>query len=216
MTSTDSAEQARPRRRYAPRLSPELRRAQLLDAAFEVAGRDGFHQLSMEAVAAQAGVGKPVLYTVFRTRSDLVAALLSREHERAVGQVLATMPTDLSELGPTAAYAATVRGFVGVVLDNPVRWRLILTPPDNAPAEYREHLRAARAAVLAQAEALARAAGVLEPRLASLDPELLAHTMMSFAEMIGRLAVSDPQAYTSERLSEFAAALVSTLAPAGG
>lgn len=215
MTSTDSAERARPRRKYAPRLSPELRREQLLDAAFEVAGREGFHQLSMEAVAAQADVGKPVLYTVFRTRADLVAALLAREHERAVAQVLSTMPTDLAEQGPSAAYASTVAGFVRVVLDNPVRWRLILTPPDNAPGEYREHLRAARSSVLGQAELLARAAGAIDPTLARLDPELLAHTMMSFAEMIGRLAVTDPRNYTSERLSQFAAALIEAIAPTG-
>ena len=216
MTSTNSRASAgdtRPKRRYAPRLPPEARRAQLLDAAFEVAGRDGFHQLSMEAVAAQAGVGKPVLYTVFRTRADLVAALLAREHERAVAQVLATMPTDLSELGPSAAYAATVTGFIDVVLANPARWRLILTPPDNAPDEYREHLRAARTSVLAQAELLALAAAALDPALARLDPQLLAHTMMSFAEMIGSLAVTDPEAYTPERLAGFAAQLVAALAP---
>ncbi|WP_024794989.1 TetR/AcrR family transcriptional regulator [Tomitella biformata] len=213
MTSADSAERTRPRRKYAPRLTPELRRAQLLDAAFEVAGREGFHQLSMEAVAAQADVGKPVLYTVFRTRTDLVAALLDRERERAVVQVLQTLPTDLAELGPSAAYAATVTGFIRVVLENPVRWRLILTPPDNAPGEYREHLRAARSSVLAQAELLAHAAADLDPSLARLDPELLAHTMMSFAEMVGRLAISDPESYTRERLSSFAAALVAAIAP---
>ncbi|MDN5759064.1 MAG: TetR/AcrR family transcriptional regulator [Tomitella sp.] len=213
MTGPESTERVRPRRKYAPRLSPELRRAQLLDSAFEVAGREGFHQLNMEAVATQAGVGKPVLYTVFRTRSDLVAALLAREHERAVAQVLQTMPTDLAELGPSGAYAATVTGFIHVVLDNPVRWRLILTPPDNAPGEYREHLRTARSAVLAQAQVLAHAARDLDPSLARLDPELLAHTMLSFAEMIGRLAVTDPQRYTSARLSEFAAALIAAIAP---
>lgn len=214
MTRTDRGTVDRPRRKYAPRLSPEARRAQLLDAALEITGRDGVHQLSMESVAAQADVGKPVLYTVFRTRAELVAALLSREHERAVAQVLAAMPTDLSELGPSGAYAATVAGFVRIVLESPVRWRLILTPPDNAPGEYREHLREARTAVLAQAQLLARAAGALDPRIARLDPKLLAHTMISFAEMVGRLAVTDPEAYPSERLSEFAALLVQTLAPA--
>ena len=32
------------------------------------------HELSMEAVAEAAGVGKPVLYTAFRTRTELVNA----------------------------------------------------------------------------------------------------------------------------------------------
>ena len=66
------------------------------------------HELSMEAVADAAGVGKPVLYTAFGTRAELVVALLHREHERGVAQVLAAMPDDLTVLGATNAYAATV------------------------------------------------------------------------------------------------------------
>ncbi len=206
------ADAERPRRKYAPRLPPEQRREQLLDAAFEVARRHGLHDLSMEAVATEAGVGKPVLYTVFRTRADLVAALLEREHGRAVAQVLATMPTDLTAAGPTAAYTATVTGFVGAVLGNPTRWRLILTAPDSAPGEYRDHLRSARSAVLARAVELAHAGIALEPALAELDAELLAHTMLSFAEMLGRLAVSDPDRYTSDRLANYAASLAGLIA----
>ena len=34
-------------------------------------------------MAEAAGVGKPVIYTAFRTRTELVSALLRREHERA-------------------------------------------------------------------------------------------------------------------------------------
>ncbi|MFC4603259.1 TetR/AcrR family transcriptional regulator [Rhodococcus kronopolitis] len=213
--STSPQSTDRPRRRYAPRLPPEQRRAQLLDAAFEVTRRSGLHELSMEAVADAAGVGKPVLYTVFRTRAELVAALLQREHERAVAQVLTAMPTDLRPLGPAAAYAGTVTAFVRVVLENPTRWRLILTTPDDAPGEYRDHLRKARGAVLARAEELAHAGIALEPGLAGLDPVLLAHTMLSFAEMLGRLAVADPERYTRERLEAYAAALAATIGGRG-
>lgn len=210
MTRSAAAENT-PRRRYAPRLPPDERRAQLLDAAFEVTGRLGLHDLNMEAVAAAAGVGKPVLYTVFRTRAELVAALLQREHERAIAQVFATLPTDLRELGPAAAYAGTVTAFVSTVLENPTRWRLILTTPENAPSEYHELLREARGAVLARAEDLAEAGIALEPNLEGLDPVLLAHTMLSFAEMLGRLAVTDPSTFTSEHLSRYAVALATTV-----
>ena len=194
----------RPKRKYAPRLSPADRRAQLLDAAFAVLGRVELTELSMEAVAAEAGVGKPVLYTVFGSRTELVAALLDRERERGLAQVAATMPTDLRELGPTSAYAATVAAFVDVVLADPTRWRLILMTPDSAPPEYRDDLRISRAAILGQAEALAVLGVALEPRLRGLDPTLLANSMLTFAEMLGRLAVSDPTSFTRERLSGFA------------
>ena len=196
-------------RKYAPRLPREQRREQLLDAAMTVLGGCQLHELSMEAVAEAAGVGKPVLYTVFRTRGELVTALLRREHRRGMEQVRAAMPDDLTVLGPTGAYAATVSAFLQVVLENPARWRLILTMPDSAPREYRGALRTARSSILAQAEELAKAGIALTPALAALDPVLLGHTMLSFAEMLGRLAVNDPDTYPRERLEEFARAALS-------
>jgi AcrR family transcriptional regulator len=170
------------------------------------------HELSMEAVAEAAGVGKPVLYTAFRTRTELVSALLRREHQRGLEQVLAGMPEDLTVAGSAGAYAATVSAFLRVVLENPPRWRLILTVPDSAPREYRDALRRARSSILGQAQELAKAGIALEPRLADLDPVLLGHTMLSFAEMLGRLAVNDPDTYPRERLEEFAAAAMALLA----
>jgi len=197
---------ARERRKYAPRLPPEQRREQLLDAAMTVLAESQLHELSMEAVAEAAGVGKPVLYTVFRTRTALVSALLRREHQRGVAQVTAAMPDDLTLRGPTRAYAATISAFLEVVLANPTRWRLILTLPDSAPREYRDDLRRARSSILAKAEQLAKAGVAMDSRLERLDPVLLGHTMLSFAEMLGRLAVSDPETYPRERLEDFARA----------
>lgn len=183
-----------------------------MDAALDVLGSCQLHELSMEAVANAAKIGKPVLYTAFHSRTELVGALLEREHERGLAQVRAAMPADLTSLGPTGAYAATVSAFLHAVLDNPTRWRLILTAPDSAPREYRDSLRRGRSAILAQAEGFARAGAVLMPRLAGLDPELLAHTMLSFAEMLGRLAITHPETYPRDRLENFASATLALMA----
>jgi AcrR family transcriptional regulator len=199
------------RRKYAPRLPREQRREQLMDAAMTVLGGCQLQELSMEAVAEAAGVGKPVLYTAFRTRSELVAALLRREHQRGLEQVRAAMPDDLTGRGPTDAYAATVSAFLHVVLENPTRWRLILTMPDSAPREYRAALRQARSSILAQAEELAKAGIALAPQLTDLDPVLLGHTMLSFAEMLGRLAVNDPDTFPRHRLEDYARAAMELL-----
>jgi AcrR family transcriptional regulator len=182
-----------------------------LDAALAVLADCPLHELSMAAVANRAGIGKPVVYTAFRTRIELVAALLKREHERGLAQVSDAMPTDLTELGPTGAYAATVSAFLGAVLEHPTRWRLILTMPDSAPREYRDALRNARAAILMRAEELATGGIALQPRLQGLDPVLLSHTMLSFAEMLGRLAANDPDSYPRTRLEEFANAAMTLL-----
>ena len=206
---------SRQRRKYAPRLPREQRREQLLDAAMVTLADCELHELSMEAVADAAGVGKPVLYTAFGTRGELVDALLHREHERGVEQVLAAMPDDLTILGATNAYGATVRAFLAAALDNPTRWRLILTVPDSAPCEYRDALRKARSSIVLQAELLAKAGIALEPHLEGLDPALLGHTMLSFAEMLGRLAVSEPDTYPRERLEAYAVAALGMLGAKG-
>src|SRR5258705_1803568 len=101
--------------------------------AMTVLGGCQLHELSMEAVAEAAGVGKPALYTAFSTRAELVSALLDREQRRALDQVLTAMPTDLTGPGPPNAYAATVSAFLGAVLHNPTPRRLMLTVPCSAP-----------------------------------------------------------------------------------
>jgi AcrR family transcriptional regulator len=205
-TTTD-----RPRRRYAPRLPPGERRAQLLDAAFTVLSRVELHGLSMEAVAQAAGVGKPVLYTVFKTRAELVAALLERERERGLEQVAATLPDDLLGADPVVAASATVEAFVGVALENPTRWRLILATPGSAPDEYRAALADSRTGIFDQAEALVRMGTALDPRWAGMDSALLTNSLLTVAEMLGRLAVSEPDEYPKDRLQAYVRSIVRLL-----
>lgn len=202
---------ARPRRRYAPRMSTDERRVQLLDVALDLVGGDGLHQLTMESVAAAAGVGKPVVYTVFSTRGDLVGALLERESDRATAQVLELLSANPGRSRVAASFEQTVTTFVDAVLADPTRWRLILTPPENAPGDYRSHLRDSRRAILRRAEQLVRSGIEREPGLACLDANLMANTMVSFAEMLGRLAAADPVTYNRERLVRHAARVAGSL-----
>src|SRR2546423_7114739 len=58
--------------------APE-RRAQLLEVARKVFGTSGFHAASMEAVAKEAGVTKPILYDHFPSKKDLYLALIDAD-----------------------------------------------------------------------------------------------------------------------------------------
>src|SRR5207244_11256986 len=64
-----------PRRRMR---APE-RRAQLLDVARRLFGTAGYHSVSMDAVAREAGVTKPILYDHFPSKRDLYLALLDAD-----------------------------------------------------------------------------------------------------------------------------------------
>ena len=64
------------------RLSPEARRNQLLDVAQEMIVSAGLQGFGMEALAREAGVSSPLVYNYFKSRIDLLQALLEREYER--------------------------------------------------------------------------------------------------------------------------------------
>lgn len=60
-----------------PASGPSRRRAELVDAAVAAIRDEGPH-LSMEAMAARAGITKPILYRHFGDRAGLCAAIVER------------------------------------------------------------------------------------------------------------------------------------------
>src|SRR6266508_2876907 len=58
--------------------APE-RSAPLLEVARRVFGTSGFHAVSMEAVAKEAGVTKPILYDHFPSKKELYLALIDAD-----------------------------------------------------------------------------------------------------------------------------------------
>lgn len=67
------------RRGVRQRLTPQERRAHLLDAAARSIVAQGFLPLNMERFATDAGVSKALVYSYFATPYDLYNALLERE-----------------------------------------------------------------------------------------------------------------------------------------
>src|SRR5919206_1597228 len=152
------------------RMTAEERREQLLDATKALVARDGFHAVSIEAVAREAGVSRPIVYGHFNDLPGLLEALVDREGERALGQLAEVLPRDLSSGDPRENLLAGLRGYLAAAEADPVTWRLVLMPPEGAPDVLRERIEQGRAAVLAQlAEAIRPGFGAGG---ASPDPEL--------------------------------------------
>src|SRR6266436_2861630 len=78
----------------AAHLGPERRRPLVLDAAFDLFVKRGYEGTSMEAIAAAAGVTKPVVYNCFSSKEELFEALLRREEERVLAAIQASLPVD--------------------------------------------------------------------------------------------------------------------------
>jgi AcrR family transcriptional regulator len=167
----------------AARMSGAQRREQLLDATKAIVVADGFHAVSIEAVARAAGITRPIVYGHFEDLGGLLEALVERESRRALEQLPDTFD-DL--LGALSAYLEAVR-------TDPDTWRLVLMPQQGAPRLLHERIAAGRAAVIG------RLAQALEPGSALPDPELSAHMLSAYADEAARLVLQD---YDVERILE--------------
>ena len=130
-------EQPRQRRPYAARVPLEVRREQLLDAALEVIKREGHGALSIDAIAKEAGVTRPVVYGAFDGLGELVTALLDRQQVRVFGRFLEAMPEQVDD-DPVAFVTLAIERLVAMLRDDPDTWRPVLRPPESLPAVVHE------------------------------------------------------------------------------
>jgi AcrR family transcriptional regulator len=180
------------------RMSAGERREQLLDVTKAIVDRQGFHGVSIEAVAREAGVSRPIVYGHFQDLAGLLEALVEREGARALGQLATVLPSDLGRGDPRESLLAGLRGYLRAAQDDPATWRLVLMPPEGAPDVLREHIERGRAAVVAQ-RAVAIRAG-FGPGRESPDPELSALMLSTFADEAVRLVLTDGERYPAERV----------------
>lgn len=97
------------------------RREELLDAATEVVRRLGA-DTTMEAIAVEVGVAKPVLYRYFGDRSGLFDALAVRFAARLVETMAAALGRDLP---PRELLVAGIDAYVGVLEAEPQVYRFV-------------------------------------------------------------------------------------------
>jgi AcrR family transcriptional regulator len=99
---------------------PPAVRGRVLDVALELVGRHGLAELSMDELAAQAGVSKATLYRLFPGKVALFAELVQRfspfEPIAAVLEAMGDRPP--AEVMPAVAHAvaAAMEGHVGLLL----------------------------------------------------------------------------------------------------
>ena len=98
------------------------RRSELLDAATRVVRREG-SAASMEQIAAEAGVSKPIVYRHFRDRDDLVAGVASRFADE-LGAELATSLHRGSD--PHDVLSSTIDAYLAFVERDPEVYRFIV------------------------------------------------------------------------------------------
>ena len=177
------------------RLSAAQRREQLLDATKTIVDRDGFHAVSIEAVAREAGITRPIVYGHFRDLSGLLEALVEREASRALAQLEQFLP-DLAAGGtPLEILERGLEAYLRAAQSDPVTWRLVLMPAEGAPAILRERIAEGRATAIGRIAAALPALVGTPP-----DPELTAQMLSTLSDEVVRLHLADPKRYPVERL----------------
>lgn len=79
----------------------------LLDTAFALFARDGYHAVGIDTVLAKAGVAKMTLYNHFKSKEELIAAVLDRRAREIAAEIEAHV----------AAASGGARGRVLAVFD---------------------------------------------------------------------------------------------------
>jgi AcrR family transcriptional regulator len=200
------------RRPYAPRLPREERREQLLDAALAVIDREGYAGASIDAIAREAGVTRPVVYSAFENLADLLYTLLDRHEQRALTQLLEALGTEPGDLRPQDILVATTRRLIDTVTSDPQTWRPILCTHEGTPAAVRERIEADRDLVRTRIQGLVEGLTADGP---ALDAEITAHAILAVAEHFGRLLIEQPERFDPERLVAALEKLLAALTVSG-
>ena len=108
--------------------SADRRRRELLEAADRVVLRDG-PQASMNAIAAEAGITKPILYRHFGDKGGLYAALAKRHTDALLDSLRAALdaPADRRE-----RVEATLDTYLAAIEARPQVYRFLMHPAEGS------------------------------------------------------------------------------------
>jgi len=141
------------------------RRELVLAAAAQAFGELGYERVTLEAIAAAAGVTKPVVYRHFESKEALYLALLDQHRE--------DMPTFVADLPPDLPFRELVGRILGVWFgyaeENAHGWRMLFRDSGGTEAirESRQRMYVDARAVLA---AFLRAHPAFELEPAEVEP----------------------------------------------
>jgi len=161
--------------------------------------REGYGNVTIEAIAREADVTRPVVYSAFDGLEPLLHALLDRTEKRGLDRSLAIIaaagdPSDVDQWILRAADA-----LIDEVRAEPDIWRPILGLVQGAPVIVSQRIADTRE-VIRNYLAAALDTGIGLRGRPDLDAEVLSHVVVAIAEEFGRLALEDPPRFEKKRL----------------
>jgi AcrR family transcriptional regulator len=175
----------------------------IVDAAYESFWRSGFTRTSVDSIAARAGVTKRTLYSYFRSKDDLLAAVLLRYGELArerLQRIGDCMPDDRdgmidSFFGQLAGWASTTPRWSGSGFT-----RLVVELADLPGHPARAIARRAKATTESWLAELLSNARVSQPRERAREVMLLMEGSMALMLIHGDRSYIEAAARAAKQL----------------
>ncbi len=168
------------------RLPRAVREQQMLDAAVQMFSVNGYHETSMDAIAAEARISKPMLYLYHGSKEELFGACLSRELGRFIDAVGADV--DLKQ-SPRELLRRTILSVLTYIDANRASWIVLYTQATSSQA-FAHTVREGRERIIALVARLLEA-GTRNPEPGS-DFHLMAVALVGAGEAVGtRVSAGD-------------------------
>lgn len=159
------------------RLPAHQRRQQLLDVALEVFAGTGYHETTMDDIAAEAGVTKPVLYQHFNSKRSLYLFLVANVGERMATAI--TSKVSGAET-PRGQVEAGLDAYFEFIAENRTAFLLLFEGADRSDADV-------ASAVNLIEDSMAEIAAPLIAASIDVDQQrALAYGLVGAAEAAGR------------------------------
>jgi AcrR family transcriptional regulator len=155
------------------RLSPEARRAQLIELGVEMLATRTLDELSVEDIAQQAGISRGLLFHYFSSKQEFHTEVV-----RAAAHELLRRTEPDPSLAPVEALRASLTAFVEYVEENPDNYTSLVRGAASGDTEMRAIFDDTRARLAGRVIAMVGDMGLaMGPRA-----ELAVHGWVAFAE----------------------------------
>jgi AcrR family transcriptional regulator len=157
------------------------RRAQLLAVARKVFGRSGFHSVSMDEVAREAGITKPILYDHFRSKEELYIALLDADAQALEEQVRSALT---AHTGNRQRIRQSFQAYFDFVDEHAAGFRLFVQETMNGDDVFKSKVQGVRDRILSEVSDLIvrESQGTVERE----DADTVALALVAMLESVAR------------------------------
>ncbi|MGE2731500.1 TetR/AcrR family transcriptional regulator [Mycolicibacterium vaccae] len=171
------------------RLPRAVREQQMLDAAVQIFSVNGFHETSMDAIAAEAQISKPMLYLYYGSKEELFGACLDRELGRFVEEVRNKIDFDDP---PKELLRSAVLAFLKYIDEHRASWMVLYTQATSSQ-RFSHTVREGRERIIELVARLLRS-GTRHPG-PDTDFEMMAVALVGAGEAIAaRVSTGDADA----------------------